>query len=180
MNRREFNFKSIALGVGLLFGSTKALWAKEYVSVEQAKEIIWPDLEMEPFEVTLTKEQMKAIKKASKTRVRSNKVKGFKSKTGELLIIDQVIGKHEFIDLAFGFDAEGKVKGIEVLRYVESYGYEIMNPKWRAQFHSKGAEEVLKLDHQIKNISGATMSCRHVTDGVNRLTQTWKQVLQHA
>ena len=53
-----------------------------------------------------------------------------------------------------------------------------MNPKWLAQFHFKGAESVLKLDDQIKNISGATMSCRHVTDGVNRLTQTWQQVLK--
>ena len=55
-----------------------------------------------------------------------------------------------------------------------------MNPKWRAQFLGKDDSEHLKLDEQIKNISGATLSCRHVTDGINRLTQTWKLVLQHA
>ena len=89
-----------------------------------------------------------------------------------------MIGKHEFIDLAVGLGAQGQVKGIEILTYRESYGDEIMNPKWRDQFTGKGAE-VLVLDEQIKNISGATMSCRHVTDGVNRLTATWQQVLQY-
>jgi Na+-translocating ferredoxin:NAD+ oxidoreductase RnfG subunit len=180
MNRREFNYKSLFLGAGLMFGSSKMLWAKDYVSVEQAMQIIWPDLEMQAFEITLNKQQMDSIKKASETRVRNNIVKGFKSKTGEWLILDQVIGKHEYIDLAVGINLKGEVQGIEVLKYVESYGYEIMNPKWRAQFYNKSAEPILKLDHQIKNISGATMSCRHVTDGVNRLTQTWKQVLQHS
>jgi len=30
----------------------------------------------------------------------------------------------------------------------------------------------LKLDDDIKNVSGATLSCRHVTDGVKRLLAT--------
>jgi len=55
----------------------------------------------------------------------------------------------------------------------------VNNPKWREQFLGRGAYEHLKLDQQIKNISGATLSCKHITDGVNRLTQTWDQVLRH-
>ncbi len=162
----------------MLFGSSCVV-AKTYLSVDQARQIIWPDLAMEAFQATLSKAQMKSIKSSSKTRVRHDVVQGFRSKENQWLIIDQVIGKHEFIDLAVGLDANGKVTGIEVLTYRESYGDEIMNPKWRAQFHGKGMEKVLKLDQHIKNISGATMSCRHVTDGINRLTHTWDQVLQH-
>ena len=177
MDRRKFNRQALLLSAGLVLGGQK-VFAKTFLSAEQARQVMWPDLVMEAFEVTLTKSQMKSIKKASKTRVRSNILKGFKSKSGEYLIVDQVIGKHEFIDLAVGLDAQGQVKGIEILTYRESYGDEIMNPKWRDQFTGKGAE-VLVLDEQIKNISGATMSCRHVTDGVNRLTATWQQVLQN-
>ncbi len=162
---------------GLVLGGQK-VFAKTFLSAAQAKQIIWPDVLMEAFEVTLSKAQMKEIKSASRTRVRNNVIKGFKAESGEWLIIDQVIGKHEFIDLAVGLDAKGKVKGVEVLTYRESYGDEIMNPKWREQFTGRGAE-VLVLDQHIKNISGATMSCRHVTDGINRLTHTWEQVLQH-
>lgn len=177
MKRRDFNQKSVLLGAGLLFGSSGVI-AKTYLTVEQAKKIIWPNIELEPFEVILDKAQMKSIKASSETRVRLNKVKGFKSKDNQWLIIDQVVGKHEFIDLAVGLDSEGKVTAVEVLTYRESYGDEIMNPKWQAQFLGKGTEEILKLDVQIKNISGATMSCRHVTDGINRLTHTWEQVLK--
>ena len=31
----------------------------------------------------------------------------------------------------------------------------------------------------IKNISGATLSCRNLTDGVNRITESWNQVLRY-
>ena len=37
----------------------------------------------------------------------------------------------------------------------------------------------LKLDADIKNISGATISCRHVTDGVKRLLALHDLVLKH-
>ena len=176
MNRRKFNHQALLLSAGLVLGGQK-VFAKTFLTAEQARQVIWPDLEMQHFEVKLTKPQMKSIKQASKTRVRNKLVKGYRAQSGETLIIDQVIGKHEFIDIAVGLDASGQVKGIEILTYRESYGDEIMNPKWRDQFTGRGAE-VLILDEQIKNISGATMSCRHVTDGINRLTATWQQVLQ--
>ena len=65
------------------------------------------------------------------------------------------------------------------MTYRETYGFEVNNPKWRMQFHGKNYTEHLKLDKQIKNISGATLSCRHITDGINRLSHTWNLVLQH-
>jgi Na+-transporting NADH:ubiquinone oxidoreductase subunit NqrC len=70
--------------------------------------------------------------------------------------------------------------GLEILTYRESYGHEIQNARWRAQFTGKNADTHLKLDRNIKNISGATLSCAHVTDGVNRLLNTWQQVLSIA
>lgn len=177
MKRRDFNQKTVLLGAGLLFGSS-AVIAKTYLTIDQAKAVIWPGVVLEPFEVELSKAQKNTIKDNSGTRVRSDKVSGFKSKDQQWLIVDQVLGKHEFIDIAVGLDSAGKVTAIEVLTYRESYGDEIMNPKWQSQFYGMGNEQILKLDQQIKNISGATLSCRHVTDGVNRLTHTWAQVLK--
>ena len=58
--------------------------------------------------------------------------------------------------------------------YRETYGYEIRNDKWRAQFVGKNANSKLKLDDDIKNISGATLSCRHITDGVKRCSHFMK------
>jgi Na+-transporting NADH:ubiquinone oxidoreductase subunit NqrC len=61
------------------------------------------------------------------------------------------------------------VRGIEILEYRESYGHEIRNDAWRRQFAGKSAADPLRLEQDIRNISGATLSCRHVTDGVRRL-----------
>jgi len=42
-------------------------------------------------------------------------------------------------------------------------------PAWRRQFVGKGPGSALKVGDDIANISGATLSCMHVTDGVRRI-----------
>lgn len=178
MDRRAFN-KTLTLAAAGMLLPMSSTQATTFLSVEQARKILWADTPMEPLSVTLTKEQMKSIKKAAKVRVRYAKMRVWKSKDGGLFILDHIIGKHENIDVAVALNNNGEVKGIEILTYRETYGDEIRNDKWRAQFHGRDHSEHLKLDQQIKNISGATLSCRHITDGINRLTQTWNQVLRH-
>jgi len=153
--------------------------AENFLTVDEAKQEIWQGTVLTPFNVTLTKEQMKSIKSSSKTRVRHKDIKAWKTNDGGWFILDQIIGKHENIDIAVGLTKDGKVKDIEILTYRETYGGQIRNPKWLAQFFGRDHTEILKLDKQIKNISGATLSCRHVTDGINRLTHTWDQVLRN-
>lgn len=153
--------------------------AKSYLTSQQAKQLLWEDKTMTQIAVELTQDQVKAIQSASDVRVRNPNMQVWKVEGGGWFIIDQIIGKHENIDMAFAYHADGTVKGFEILTYRETYGFEVNNPKWRMQFHGKNHSQHLKLDHQIKNISGATLSCRHITDGINRLNHTWNLVLQH-
>jgi Na+-transporting NADH:ubiquinone oxidoreductase subunit NqrC len=74
-------------------------------------------------------------------------------------------------------DDNGAVKDVEILEYREAYGSEVTNPKWRAQFAGKSRESPLKLTKDIQNISGATLSSKHITDGVRRLVVTYDLVL---
>ena len=99
---------------------------------------------------------------------------------GGWFIVDEVVGKHEFITYAVGLNANGSVKQIEVMDYRETYGGEIRNENWRAQFVGKTSQSPLKLDRDIKNISGATLSCRHITDGVKRLLAFYDIALKHS
>ena len=169
----------VALLLGLVQVPLAPLYAETFLTVEQARQALWADVPMVPTDVVLSKAQMKAIAKASNVRVNRSRLKAWKTADGGWFIIDQVVGKHEMIDMAVALDTAGKVKGIEVLTYRETYGGEVKHPKWLAQFLGRGNEEYLQLDKQIKNISGATLSCRHITDGVNRWTHTWDQVLRH-
>lgn len=169
----------MALLLGLTQAPIAALYAETFLTVEQARQALWADTAMIQASVELTKSQMKSIAKASNVRVNRSKLNAWKTADGGWFIVDQVVGKHEMIDVAVALDATGKVKGIEVLTYRETYGDEVKNHKWLAQFHGRGSAEHLKLDKQIANISGATLSCRHITDGVNRWAHTWDQVLRH-
>jgi uncharacterized protein with FMN-binding domain len=97
----------------------------------------------------------------------------WRTSSGGVFVVDRVVGKHEFITMAVGINANGTVKQIEIMDYRESYGYEVRDAAWRAQFVGKNANSQLQLDADIKNISGATLSSKHVTDGVKRILQKY-------
>jgi Na+-translocating ferredoxin:NAD+ oxidoreductase RnfG subunit len=152
-------------------------FAERWMTVEQAQAALFPGETLTRVPLTLTAEQAKAIAKASGIRVRNKDLAVWKASSGGFFIVDLVLGKHEDITWALAITQDGAVKGLEILEYRESYGHEIRDPGWRAQFTGKKTEAPLTLDKDIQNISGATLSCRHISDGVRRLLATWAEVL---
>lgn len=149
-----------------------AALATTYLSVEQAQQAIFPGAALAPASVALNDAQARAIEEKSGVNVRARELRAWRVAGGGWFIVDEVVGKHDFITYALGIDATGAVRGIEIMEYRESYGYQIRDPRWRAQFTGKKADAPLKLDRDIANISGATLSCRHIADGVKRLLAT--------
>jgi len=88
-------------------------------------------------------------------------------------VLDHVIGKHLFIDYAVALDTAGRVQRVEILQYRESYGGEVREPSWLGQFVGKTAANPLKVGSDIRNISGATLSSLHLTEGVKRILATY-------
>ncbi len=155
-------------------------YATVYLSVEQAQGILFSGATFQPQPLTLTDAQVKAIEHASGVHVLSRQLKVWRVSAGGWFIVDEVVGKHEYIPFALGLDEKGAVKGIEILEYKEAYGGQIRDPEWQKQFVSKGAGTKLQLDRNIRNISGATLSCKHITDGVERLLTTYELVLKQS
>jgi hypothetical protein len=162
----------------LVVGATCPVWAVTYLSMEQAQQAIFPQTKLEKVEVVLTLAQRKGIEAASGLKVRGPRVEAWRVEGGGWFLVDEVIGKHEFITYALGLNADGSVKQIEVMDYRENYGGEVRRPEWRKQFAGKKFGSKLKLDDDIQNISGATLSCRHLTEGVKRLLATYDLVLK--
>lgn len=184
INRRCFARRAALFALGVYAELSNARGrcpTKIYLTPDQAKQLIWSDLPMHHLEVALTEAQSDVIERESGVWMRkANKtLKALRSFDNQWLIYDQVIGKHENIDLAVGITNNGKIKAIEILVYRESYGCEILHPKWLGQFLAKDVADSIQIDRDIINISGATLSCVHVTNGVNRLIHTWDQVLKH-
>src|ERR1700737_545440 len=88
-------------------------------------------------------------------------------------IVDSVVGKHLYIDYAVALTPSGAVHSVEILQYRESYGGEIRSPSWLAQFVGKTSGSALKINGDIRNIAGATLSSTHVTEGVKRVLATY-------
>ncbi len=144
-------------------------WATIYLTVEQAQEAIFPGRHLAVMPVALTDAQRRAIAQASGVPVRVREPKVWRVDGGGWFIVDEVLGKHEFITYAIGLEPDGAVRQIEIMDYRETYGGEIRDAAWRRQFVGKTGRSTLKLDADITNISGATLSCRHITDGVKRI-----------
>ena len=84
--------------------------------------------------------------------------------------LDHAVGKTELIDFAVGFAPDHAIVGVEILAYRESHGAEIRLPAWRRQFVGRKHPGQLRFGDDIRNIAGATLSCRHVSDAVQRLS----------
>jgi hypothetical protein len=90
-----------------------------------------------------------------------------------LVVLDHVIGKHLYIDYVVALDTAGRVKKVDILTYRESYGGEVRDSGWLGQFVGKGNGSSLHIGGDIRNISGATLSSLHVTEGVKRVLATY-------
>jgi hypothetical protein len=153
-------------------------YATTYLNVEQAQQTIFPGAKLHESPLKLTPDQRKAIEKASGVKVRAAEVRLWLVEGGGWFVVDEVIGKHEFITYALGLNPDGSIKQIEVMDYRENYGGEVRKPEWRSQFIGKRHGAKLKLDDDVKNITGATLSCRHLTEGVKRLLALHDLVLK--
>ena len=157
--------------------------AAKYMSVEQAQTLIFPFADEFVIKaVQLTPEQMQEIDRNSGVpgRTRQQQVWQAQSK-GKMFgwfFVDQVIGKHELITYALGINADGSVRQVEIVEYLEAYGSQVRYPNWREQFVGKTADSLLRVDSDITNISGATLSARHLTDGIKRLLFLHRSVLR--
>jgi Na+-transporting NADH:ubiquinone oxidoreductase subunit NqrC len=153
--------------------------AKIYVSVEQAQKILFPNTALTAMPVLLSDAVQKEMTKASSVRHPFRGERVWRASDGSWLVVDEVVGKHEMITYAVAIKADGSVKGVEILEYVESYGYEVAEASWRNQFVGKQVSDAVRLGSDIQNISGATLSCKHLTDGIKRLLVMHQLVLKN-
>lgn len=164
----------ITVAAALAGGLAAPAFAAQYLTVEQAQRVLFPEATVfKDAALQLNVEQMREVEKLSGLPARSVAWRIFSAyKDKQLLghvVIDDVIGKFDLISYAVALTPQAAVQQIEILAYRESHGFEIRNAAWRRQFVGKTTQAGLIVGDGIANISGATLSCKHVTDGVRRI-----------
>lgn len=150
------------------------VFASEYLTVEQAQKSLFPEADRFVAAPVLLSEDLRdAISDKAGIKQRWEKQDVWRAeKNGQFIgwfIVDNVVGKHEFITYAAGLLPEGKVKGVEIMIFKETHGDEVREASWRKTLEGKTIADPFKLDKDVPNISGATLSCRNVMNGVKRL-----------
>ena len=144
-----------------------------YLAPDEAAALILPDSERVRKEVlTLTPEQKRAIEERIGWHFPENR---FECHIGETdgqtdgwAIIQHTIGKHKPMTYIVGVDSEGEVMSVEVLVYRESRGSEVRTKRFNYQYEGKTLSDPIRINRDIINISGATMSVRSMSAGVKR------------
>lgn len=178
----EFNWWSVPAIIVPMAVSAPA-FATQYLTLAQAQRALFPEagrFVAQP--VRLAPAQVTAVERYAKVRMRGSEQPVWRVESDGKLIgwfmLDEVYGKHEFITYVVALDASGAVRGIEILDYRETHGGEVRHPQWRAQFAGKRYGAGLKLEEDIKNISGATLSCKHIAEGVRRILAVYETALK--
>ena len=154
--------------------------AAQYATAEEAAKRSFPDAtSFKETTFQLSAEEARSVANSTGLALRGTALRALVALGGVggaapigVVVVDGVIGKFEMIDFAVGIATDGKIRNVEILTYRESHGYEVRLPAWRKQFVGKGKTDKLRVDEDINNISGATMSATHVTDGVRRIVAT--------
>lgn len=165
-----------ALALGMTSILSESVFAAVFMDITQAQKVLCPQADgFDAMSLAWDERQLANLAKLSETRVPRNfnplcwrAMAG--GKTVGWVLSDRVVGKYDLIDYAAGFDAQGAATGIEILAYRESHGAEIRQTGWRKQFVGKQGPGAMRFADDIRNISGATLSCQHVTEGMQRLS----------
>jgi len=160
-----------------------AAYATRYLTVEEAQRLAFPAAtRFVEANVIFRPSDIATIERLSGQKVRARGQQVWRAQAdGRLLgffIVDYVIGKHLVIDYSVAFEPDGRVKAVEILEYRESYGSEITSHSWLQQFVGKTGRDAVTIDKDIRNISGATLSSQHVTEGVKRILAFYETCLR--
>jgi Na+-translocating ferredoxin:NAD+ oxidoreductase RnfG subunit len=83
-------------------------------------------------------------------------------------LVQNTIGKHKPMTYMVGIDSRGQVSDVELLIFRESRGSEIRQKRFNAQYEGKTVNDPVRINKDIINISGATMSVRSMSAGIKR------------
>jgi hypothetical protein len=148
---------------------------------EEAARLMFPKSSRIDKEVVrLTREKKEVIEGRIGWHFPENEFVAYIGKTGERIdgyaLVQNTIGKHKPITYMVGVDPHGGVLNIEVLIYRESRGSEVRTKRFNAQYEGKTVFDPIRMNKDIINISGATMSVRSLSAGVKRTLVTVDEI----
>jgi hypothetical protein len=146
------------------------VFAEQFLSLEQAQSLIFPNAVLTAADFVLTDAQIAALTNEIRAPLTRRQVKAWRVAGGGWFFLDQAIVRGDRLTYALGLNEDGSIKGVEILACMQEYDG-IRRPQWLAQFAGRryGKADML---NQIRTISGSTLSTTSITAGVKRMLAT--------
>lgn len=93
--------------------------------------------------------------------------------------LDNVMGKAMPITFLVIFDMSGVILKSDIIRYRESIGGEVSNPRWLKQFTGLDQQDIIDPKIRIDGISGATISVKSISKGIKKLSLLFPSLKAH-
>lgn len=167
----------IAPRIAILFvvslTALRTIQGEQYLTETQALKLAFPQsAQIQPETKPLTVGDRQEIKKRYGVDIFDGRVKVFVGKTGirtdGYALIMNEIGKSDPITFIVAMDPEGKVRTVAIMEFRESRGWEVKEPRFLRQFNGKKSRDRLRVNDDIVNLSGATLSSYAVAKGVKK------------
>ncbi len=185
---------SIAFGMGVTLLPFPALaaekvWDKElrryltdkelnhlevFMSEEEAVKIMLPtSAQIRKEVIRLTQEKKNAIQERIGWKFPENSFEVYIGESGDTIdgyaMVHETIGKYKHMTYMVGVDQTGACSDVELLVFRESRGSEVGRKRFNYQYVGKTVFDPIRINRDIINISGATMSVRSISAGVKRV-----------
>lgn len=153
--------------------SNLSVWAVQYLTEEQALKLAFPQSQkIEVESKQLSEADLQTIKKQYGIEIVTPSVKIYLGWSGSKIdgyaLIDNEIGKSEPITFIIAIDPAGKVKTVAIMEFRETRGWEVKEPRFLRQFNGKRSNDHIRINDDVVNLSGATLSSYAVSRGVKK------------
>lgn len=144
-----------------------------YLTPEEAAKLTFPDSDSIRLEViTLNENQKRLIEEQIGWQFPESTFDCYIGETNGKIdgwaFVQHTIGKHKPMTYMVGVDPDGEITNVEVLVYRESRGSEVGKKRFNYQYQGKTIDDPIRINRDVINISGATMSVRSMSAGVKR------------
>ncbi|MBX3305882.1 MAG: FMN-binding protein [Nitrospira sp.] len=148
--------------------------AEVYLKEDDGLKIMFPKSERVRKElIKLTPEKKTQIEERIGWKFPEESFEVYIGETGSQIdgyaLVQNTIGKHKAMTYMVGVDKKGLVSDVELLVFREARGSEVRQKRFNAQYEGKSVLDPVRINKDIINISGATMSVRSMSAGIKRV-----------
>lgn len=147
---------------------------EEFMTEEEAVKTILPKSQRVRKElIRLTPEKKALIEERIGWKFPEESFDLYIGETGDKIdgyaMIHNTIGKYKHMTYMVGVDPKGTCTDVELLVFRDAKGSEVGKKRFNSQYDGRTVSDPIRINKDIINISGATMSVRSMSAGVKRV-----------